>query len=75
LNPGDHFEVVLTVPGVYDYCCLPHEQAGMAGRIVVGRPPFPPDAWPADAPAIPDAARATLPDVRTILLQRVVRPG
>jgi plastocyanin len=35
VNPGDHFEVTLTVPGVYDYFCAPHEQAGMVGRIIV----------------------------------------
>lgn len=36
VNPGDSFEVTMTVPGVYDYYCEPHEQAGMVGRIVVG---------------------------------------
>lgn len=36
LLPDDSFEVTLTVPGVYDYYCIPHEMAGMAGRIVVG---------------------------------------
>src|SRR4051794_11176381 len=25
LQPGQHFEVTLTVPGVYDYFCAPHE--------------------------------------------------
>ena len=25
VNPGDHFEVRLTVPGVYDYYFIPHE--------------------------------------------------
>lgn len=38
LLPDDSFNVLLTVPGVYDYYCLPHEMAGMVGRIVVGRP-------------------------------------
>ncbi|SMX48910.1 plastocyanin/azurin family copper-binding protein [Maliponia aquimaris] len=38
LLPDDSFEVTLTVPGVYDYYCIPHEMAGMVGRIVVGRP-------------------------------------
>ncbi len=37
VHPGDHFDVTLTVPGVYDYYCMPHEAAGMVGRIVVGR--------------------------------------
>lgn len=38
LLPGESFEITLTVPGVYDYYCLPHEKAGMVGRIVVGTP-------------------------------------
>ena len=38
LLPGESFEVTLTVPGVYDYYCLPHEMAGMVGRILVGQP-------------------------------------
>ena len=38
VEPGDRFEVTLTVPGVYDYFCAPHEVAGMVGRIIVGRP-------------------------------------
>lgn len=38
LLPGDSFEIMLSVPGVYDYHCIPHEMAGMVGRIVVGRP-------------------------------------
>jgi plastocyanin len=75
VNPGDAFQVTLTVPGVYDYYCLPHEQAGMVGRIVVGRPPFRPDALPADSPAIPDGARANLPAVERIVRERVVRAG
>ena len=33
VNPGDHFEVTLTAEGVYDYYCIPHEEAGMVGRI------------------------------------------
>lgn len=36
--PGGEFRVRLTVEGVYDYYCRPHEEAGMVGRIVVGRP-------------------------------------
>src|SRR5205085_2886326 len=41
VDPGDRFEVVLTVPGVYDYFCTPHEMAGMVGRIIVGQPSGP----------------------------------
>lgn len=35
IMPGESFTVTLTEPGVYDYFCLPHELAGMAGRIIV----------------------------------------
>ncbi|MBK0329501.1 hypothetical protein I5535_19710 [Rhodobacteraceae bacterium F11138] len=38
LLPDESFEVTLTVPGVYDYYCIPHEMAAMVGRIVVGTP-------------------------------------
>ena len=38
LLPDENFEVTFTVPGVYDYYCIPHEMAGMVGRIVVGDP-------------------------------------
>jgi plastocyanin len=38
LLPGMTFAVTLTVPGVYDYFCIPHEMAGMVGRIVVMAP-------------------------------------
>ena len=38
LMPGESFAVELTEPGVYDYFCIPHEHAGMVGRIVVGDP-------------------------------------
>lgn len=38
LEPEGSFEVALTVPGVYDFYCRPHEHAGMVGRIVVGLP-------------------------------------
>ena len=36
LMPGESFEITLSAPGVYDYYCVPHEMAGMVGRIVVG---------------------------------------
>ena len=35
LLPDESFEVTLTVPGVYDYFCIPHEMSGMVGRIIV----------------------------------------
>lgn len=38
LLPDESYEVTLGVPGVYDYYCIPHEMAGMVGRIMVGDP-------------------------------------
>jgi plastocyanin len=84
VKEGDHFEVILAVEGVYDYCCLPHEGAGMVGRIVVGRPSGPgtlpfdyfagrPDA--ADWLPVPDAARKGFPPIEAIVRQRVIRHG
>lgn len=68
LLPGESAEVVLQVPGVYDYYCLPHEMAAMVGRIVVGRPGDP--GWEGPAPATEDvsaAVLAALPPVEEIL--------
>lgn len=48
LLPGQTFEVTLTVEGVYDYFCLPHEMAGMVGRIIVGKPGGGPGTLPYD---------------------------
>lgn len=82
VNPGDTFEVTLTVEGVYDYFCLPHEAAGMVGRIVVGRPGGPgmlpfdyfvgrtgTHAWL----PVPEAARAALPAVAAVVARGAVR--
>ena len=84
VHPGDHFEVTLTVPGVYDYYCMPHEAVGMVGRIVVGQPlgpgaePF--DYWVGRPGTeswhhVPDAARETFPSIAQILHERRVHPA
>lgn len=68
LLPDESFEVTLTVPGVYDYYCIPHELAGMVGRIVVGRPGD--DGWQGATPDSGDLAEeivAALPAVENIL--------
>jgi plastocyanin len=80
VEPGDRFEITLTVPGVYDYFCAPHEMAGMVGRIIVGRPggpgtlPF--DYFEGDPTRdwrrVPDAARAAFPSAESIMAQRTV---
>lgn len=35
IQPGDTYEVTLDEPGTYRYFCIPHENAGMTGTIVV----------------------------------------
>ena len=75
LLPGQHFEVMLSIEGVYDYFCQPHELAGMAGRIVVGTPPLS-GFWSKPAPDIPPPILATLPAVGVILAKgRIERPA
>lgn len=75
LLPGESFEVTLTQPGVYDFYCLPHEHAGMVGRIVVGRPG---DAgWQdrTEAPSdLPEAALTGFPPVAEIIARGRVMP-
>jgi len=39
-------EHTFTIPGVYDYLCMPHEAAGMVGRIIVGEPAARPGTCP-----------------------------
>src|SRR3954454_1741128 len=71
VEPGQTFEVVLTVEGVYDYFCTPHELAGMVGRIIVGRPGGP-GALPPGA-NVPPAARAAFPSIEQIMAEGSVR--
>ncbi len=81
VNPGDHFEITLTVPGVYDYYCAPHEAAGMVGRIIVGRPVGPGaepfgywngKAGTSDWQRVPSAARAAFPSIARIMAEHRV---
>jgi plastocyanin len=76
LQPGDQFDVTLTVPGVYDYFCAPHEEAGMVGRIIVGQPIGPgsrPFDWFNGKPEgrdwlpVPPAARKAFPSIGAIM--------
>lgn len=67
LMPEESFVMTFDKPGVYDYFCIPHEHAGMVGRIVVGSidtsvPPY------ADTDTLlPAAAVAGFPSVHSIL--------
>lgn len=66
LLEGESFEITLSVPGIYDYYCVPHEHAGMVGRIVVG------SLNPGDYPAsVADPALTGLPDVALAKLQSI----
>jgi plastocyanin len=69
LLPDQAFELQFTVTGVYDYFCIPHEEAGMVGRIIVGSPTN--TGLPSDN--LPEAARQILPEVEEIVRRRIVR--
>ncbi|MBZ6076221.1 plastocyanin/azurin family copper-binding protein [Microvirga puerhi] len=78
LLPDESFSVVLAVEGVYDYFCIPHEHAGMVGRIVVGRPGSIPkenvsSAQPQGTKPIPEAAAHGFPSVEEIVQQGTIR--
>jgi plastocyanin len=80
LLPQQTFEVTLTVEGIYDYFCAPHEEAGMVGRLIVGSA-VGPGALPFDYyltqghnwKSVPPAAQKSFPAVETILTQKIVR--
>jgi plastocyanin len=74
LLPGESFSITLTKPGVYDYYCVPHEHAGMVGRIIVGAPEAP--GWtnePLSDGDLPDAALRAFPTVAEIISKGLVR--
>lgn len=75
LLPGESFSQTFVEEGVYDYYCVPHEHAGMVGRIVVGTPTVNVDTGVLD-PALtplPDVALARFPSVDEILAKGIVR--
>ena len=83
LQPGEHFDVTLTVPGVYDYFCAPHEQGGMVGRIIVGVASGPgslPFDWYKGRPEakdwvpVPPTARSVFPAIADIVRRNSI-PG
>ena len=74
LLPNETFALTLTVEGVYDYFCIPHEMAGgMVGRIIVGRPAGP-GAQPIEG-AVPEPARRAFPSIEEIMRRGVVHPA
>jgi plastocyanin len=79
LLPGQRFEVTLTIEGVYDYFCAPHEAAGMVGRLIVGEPTGP-GALPFDYfkaqgkhwTPVPPAAQKAFPSIAEIMQRKVI---
>lgn len=74
LLPGETFSVTFGEPGVYDYYCVPHEHAGMVGRIVVGTPAG--HGWIEAEGAdgdLPEIALKAFPPVEEIMRKGVVR--
>jgi plastocyanin len=57
-DAGFTFSHTFSIEGTYDYFCLPHEFAGMVGRIVVRQPSGPAEG--SDFSGIPDEAVAML---------------
>jgi hypothetical protein len=75
LLPDESFSVTFTEQGVYDYYCIPHEHAGMVGRIVVGKPEAH-GGWMKPVAAsrgLPDEALKGFPTVEEIMAKRIVR--
>jgi plastocyanin len=74
LLPDESFAVTFAVEGVYDYYCVPHEHAGMVGRLIVGEPDA--DGWwqdPAAAGDLPEVALNGFPSVEEIMDRGIVR--
>ena len=74
LLPNETFSMTFTEEGVYDYYCIPHEHAGMVGRIIVGGPE--PHGWMELAGAngdLPDVALQAFPSIDDIVQKGVVR--
>lgn len=77
LLPTESFSLTFTIEGVYDYYCVPHEHAGMVGRIVVGAPAAV-DAVAGTPEAgltpLPAAALNGFPSVEEIIAKGAVHP-
>lgn len=78
LLPNESLSVTLKDEGVYDFFCVPHEHAGMVGRIIVGEPDRSSiDSLPAQAAGgepIPEIALRAFPSVDEIMRRGIVRP-
>lgn len=67
LMPGKSFAITFDVPGVYDYFCIPHEHAGMVGRIIVGTADAAVAPYADTDAKLPKAALDHFPSVAEIL--------
>lgn len=72
LMPNASFALTFDQVGVYDYFCIPHEQAGMVARIVVGRVDALEVPYQNTEALLPAAALATLPTVGEIMEKGLV---
>lgn len=77
LLPNESFSVTLTAEGVYDFFCVPHEHAGMVGRIIVGQPERSPagdqSGQSSGGEPIPEIALQAFPPIDEIMRRGVVR--
>jgi plastocyanin len=74
LLPDESFSITFNEQGVYDYYCIPHEQAGMVGRIIVGEPEAH-GGWMESVAAsrgLPGEALKAFPMVEEIMAKRIV---
>jgi plastocyanin len=74
LLPNESFSVTFTEQGVYDYYCIPHEHAGMVGRIIVGEPEA--HDWTEQVGGngnLPEEALKAFPMVEDIMTRGIVR--
>lgn len=74
LLPNESFSAAFIEPGVYDYYCVPHEHAGMVGRIIVGGPEA--HGWTELVGAngdLPEEALKAFPKVEHIMTRGIVR--
>ena len=74
LLPNESFSVTFTEQGVYDYFCIPHEHAGMVGRIIVGEPEM--HGWTELVGTngdLPEVALKAFPMVEDIMTKGIVR--
>lgn len=74
LLPDETFSLRFDEEGVYDYYCVPHEHAGMVGRVVVGDPSaVEAAAATAALTPLPKAALDGFPSVEDIVAKGTVR--